>query len=79
MNDLGWTIKRTMGTELHLYLKNKPAGTSLVVQWLRSHLLMQGTQVRSLVPEDYCRAHREPVLQNKRSHQDEKPAHHSKQ
>ena len=26
--------------------------TSLVVQWLRIHLLMQGTQVRSLVQED---------------------------
>ena len=26
-------------------------GTSLVVQWLRIHLPMQGTQVRSLVRE----------------------------
>ena len=25
---------------------------SLVVQWLRIHLLMQGTQIRSLVQED---------------------------
>ena len=33
-------------------------GTSLVVQWLRIHLPMQGTQVRSLVGEDptCCRA-----------------------
>ena len=68
-----------MATELHLYLKNKPAGTSLVVQWLRSHLLMQGTQVQSLVLEDYRRARREPMLQNKRSQHDQKPAHHSKQ
>ena len=27
-------------------------GTSLVVQWLRIHLLMQGTWVQSLVQED---------------------------
>ena len=27
-------------------------GTSLVVQWLRIHLPMQGTQVRALVRED---------------------------
>ena len=28
------------------------SGTSLMVQWLRIHLPMQGTQVRSLVWED---------------------------
>ena len=28
-------------------------GTPLVVQWIRIHLLMQGTQVQSLVWEDF--------------------------
>ena len=33
-------------------------GASLVVQWLRKHLAMQGTQVQSLVQEDStCMAH----------------------
>ena len=40
-------------------------GASLVVQWLRIHLLMQGTWVRALVPEDptCCRAAK-PVRHN---------------
>ena len=83
-------------------------GTSLVAQWLRIHLLMQGTRVQSLIWEDptCCEAtkpmhhnywacalqpashnywahvpqllkpaHLEPVLRNKRSHHNEKPAH----
>ena len=83
-------------------------GTSLVAQWLRIHLPMQGTRVPALVREDpTCRgatkpvrhnyracalepashnywAHvprllkpvcLEPVLHNKRSHRNEKPAH----
>ena len=39
--------------------------TSLVAQWLRSHLPMQGTQVRAVVREDptYCRATK-PVRHN---------------
>ena len=38
-------------------------GASLVVQWLRIHLLMQETQVRSLVWEDRtCRGAAKPVL-----------------
>ena len=70
-------------------------GTSLVVQWLRICLPMQGTQVRALVREDpTCHgatkpmrhnywprepqllkpAHLEPMLCNKRSHHNEKPA-----
>ena len=32
--------------------KMELTGASLVVQWLRIHLPMQGTQVRSLVRED---------------------------
>ena len=33
-------------------LKKEPSRTSLVVQWLRIRLPMQGTQVRVLVQED---------------------------
>ena len=32
-------------------MKNIPGGTSLVVQWLRPHLPMQGMKVQSLVGE----------------------------
>ena len=87
--------------------KNKQRGTSLVVQWLRIRLPMQGTWIRSLVRDDptchgatkpVCHnywtcalepvshnywaripqvlkpAWLEPVLHNKRSHCNEKPA-----
>ena len=59
--------------------------TSLVVQWLRIHLLMQGTQVQSLVREDpTCYGavvapqllkpmSLWPVLHDKRKHCNEKP------
>ena len=41
------------------YLSNR---ASLVVQWLRIHLAMQGTQVQSLVREDStCRGAAKPV------------------
>ena len=45
--------------------KDRSLGASLVAQWLRIHLLMQGTQVRSLVQEDptCCRATK-PVRHN---------------
>ena len=67
-------------------LKNKSHRTSLVVQWIRTCLPMQGTQLPSLVREDptCCGATKpmllsprtlEPVLCNKRSHCNEKPAH----
>ena len=40
-------------------------GTSLVAQWLRIRLPMQGTQVRSLVQEDpTCRGATKPVHHN---------------
>ena len=40
-------------------------GTSLVVQWLRILLPMQGTQVRPLVWEDpTCRGATKPVCHN---------------
>ena len=52
--------------------------TSLEVQWLKSLLSMQGTSVQSLVQVDSpcCRATK-PVCHNKRSHCNEKPAHHN--
>ena len=63
-------------------------GASLVAQWLRICLLMQGTRVRALVWEDpTCRgatrpwatttepARLEPVLHNKRGRDSERPAH----
>ena len=43
----------------------KQNGTSLVAQWLRTHLPMQGTQVRSLVWEDpTCRGATKPESHN---------------
>ena len=45
------------------YIKN--VGTSLVAQWLRIHLPMQGTQVRALVREDpTCRGATKPLCHN---------------
>ena len=39
--------------------------TSLVVQWLRSHLPMRGTRVRALVQEyPTCRRATKPVCHN---------------
>ena len=65
---------------------------SLVAQWLRICLLMQGTQVRALVWEDpTCRGATrpvsqttepvslEPVLRNKRGHDSERPVHHDEE
>ena len=44
---------------------NTPLGASLVVQWLRIHLPMQGTLVRALVREDpTCRGATKPVSHN---------------
>ena len=46
-----------------LYFKNR--GTSLVAQWLRICLPMQGTRVRALVREDpTCRATAKPMCHN---------------
>ena len=43
-------------------VKNPPAGASLVAQWLRICLLMQGTRVRALVWEDpTCHGATRPV------------------
>ena len=46
-------------------LTNNRRGTSLVVQWIRIHLLIQGTQVWSLVwEESMCRRATKPVHQD---------------
>ena len=46
-------------------VKNTIKGTSLVAQWLRICLPMQGTWVRALVREDpTCRGGTKPVLHN---------------
>ena len=54
----------TLGHVNH-YLQNLITGTSLVAQWLRIHLPMQGTQVRALVREDpTCRGATKPSHHN---------------
>ena len=42
---------RVKGICIHFMLKCPCVGTSLVVQWLRLHLSMQGTWVRFLIRE----------------------------
>ena len=57
----------TPGTQLSiLYLSAEVlSGTSLVAQWLRIHLPMQGTRVRALVREDpTCHRAVKPVRRN---------------
>ena len=53
---------------LHLLAGNTkpfPTRTSLVAQWLRIRLSMQGTRVRALVREDpTCRGATKPVRHN---------------
>ena len=47
------------------HLKNVSLGASLVAQWLRVCLLMQGTRVRALAWEDpTCRGAAGPVSHN---------------
>ena len=47
------------------YLKKDTGGASLVAQWLRIRLPMQGTWVRALVWEDpTCRGATKPVRHN---------------
>ena len=67
-------------------------GTSMVVQWIRIRLAMQGMQAQSLVRElrlymscsnSVCMLQLispcalEPVFLNKRGHHNEKPVHHN--
>ena len=60
--DCIWMIKATPKAKLTWKVDQ---GTSLVVQWLRIHLLMQGTWVRALVGEDLT------------CHRATKPMHHN--
>ena len=71
---------------LQSYSNQNSMGASLVAQWLRIRLPMQGTRVQALVWEDpTCHgatkptttepAHLEPVLRNKRGCDSERPAH----
>ena len=54
-----------MGFRGGTVVKNLPAGASLVAQWLRICLLMQGTRVRALVWEDpTCHGAAGPVSHN---------------
>ena len=58
-----WRSHRTQKKSFH-FLKRQ-AGASLVAQWLRICLPMQGTQVRALVWEDpTCRGATRPVSHN---------------
>ena len=97
-----WMLNKSIVVIVSQYIQtsNHRIGTSLVAQWLRIRLPMQGTRVRSLVREDptCCGATKpvchnywacvlqllkpvclEPVLRNKRSHRNEKPAHRNKE
>ena len=52
----------TSGTS---WYKNKLVGTSLVVQWLRTHLPLQGTRVWALIQEDpTCHRATKPMRHN---------------
>ena len=57
-------IKTVIGTVVHM-IKKAEEGASLVAQWLRVCLPMQGTRVRALVWEDpACRRATGPVSHN---------------
>ena len=48
-----------------IFFKKRQVGASLVAQWLRIPLSMQGTRVRALVREDpTCRGATKPVHHN---------------
>ena len=50
---------------LSYYVQEDKSGASLVAQWLRIRLPMQGTRVRALVREDpTCRGATKPVCYN---------------
>ena len=54
-------MKRCSTSQIKITMR----GTSLVVQWLRIRLLMQGTRVQALVGEDpTCHGATKPVHHN---------------
>ena len=54
-----------MGLDIKIEFKTCRLGTSLVAQWLRVHLPVQGMWVRALVQEDpTCRRATKPVRHN---------------
>ena len=60
----GWKLLQNQ-EELMSQLKNHQVGASLVAQWLRVCLPMQGTRVRALVWEEpTCRRATKPVSHN---------------
>ena len=90
------TVLRNCWETFHVHgLEDSMCGTSLVAQWLRIRLPMQGTRVWALVQEDLtCRGATKPVrhnywahtpqvlkpmIYNKRSHCNEKPVHHNEE
>ena len=55
----------TTSTEIETVIKNRPRVASLVAQWLRICLPMQGTRIRALVQEDpTCHGATGPVSHN---------------
>ena len=60
-----WEVDTWMSTNVKMHLRFVSFGTSLVAQWLRIRLPMQGTRVRALVREDpTCRGATKPVSHN---------------
>ena len=58
-------VAKSASLTLGFLIYNMGIGTSLVVQWLRICLPMQGTQVQALVREDpICRGANKPVRHN---------------
>ena len=58
-----WDLAKEL--EFSGYVQHQVTGTSLVAQWLRIRLPMQGTWVRALVQEDpTCHGATKPVRHN---------------
>ena len=58
------------------HINIKPPRTSLVVRWLRIHLLMQGTRVWSLVQDNSTCCQATKPVHHERSHWNAKPVYH---